>query len=158
MNDRGLSLAEVLTVISMVGVLTAISIPPFIAFKSRSLIIGSANRLTTDMQLARNKALNSGDYVAVMFQQRSYYIFVDNGAGGGKAGDYKINGDEVIMVKRAILPLLSMRTSFTGKRYRFKTFGRIKPGSVIFTNGTGGTVKVIVSAIGRMRTETSFKG
>lgn len=157
MGEKGMSLAEVLTVISIISILSIISIPPYLAYKSRSIIIGCASELVTDMQLARNKALNSGDYVAIIFREAGYYIFVDNGNGGGKAGDYKINGAEQLLLEKEISPILAMKTTFSGRRYRFKTFGRIKPGSVLFDNGTGGTVKVIVSAIGRIRTEVKLK-
>ena len=157
MSEKGMSLAEVLTVICIISVLSVISIPPYLAYKNRSIIIGCANELVCDMQLARNKALNSGDYVAILFRDDGYYIFVDNGDGGGKAGDYIINGGEQILLDKEISPLLAMSTTFSARRYRFKTFGRIKPGSVTFDNGTGGRVKVIVSAIGRIRTEVKFE-
>ena len=157
MNRNGMTLTEVLTVISIVAVLTAIAIPPYLSFRTRSIIIGSANRLVTDMQLARSKALNTGDYVALIFGSDSYYIFVDNGLDGGRPGDYKINGREHVLIKRQISSPLTMKTTFSGKRYRFKTFGRIKPGSVTFHHSMGGTVKVIVSAIGRIRMEIDLK-
>jgi Tfp pilus assembly protein FimT len=157
MGDKGISLAEVLTVICIVSVLSIMSIPPYLAYRNKSVIIGCANELAADMQLARNKALNSGDYVAILFRDNGYYIFVDNGDEGGKAGDYIINGGEQVLLSKEISPLLAMNTTFSARRYRFKTFGRIKPGSVTLDNGTGGRVKVIVSAIGRIRTEVKFE-
>ena len=157
MNRRGMTLTEVLTVICIAAVLTAIAIPPYLSFRKRSIIIGSANRLITDMQLARSKALKTGEYVAVIFESDHYFIFVDNGQAGGKPGDYTVNGSEQVLIKRQISPLLNMTTTFSGSRYRFKTFGRIKPGSVTFNNGTGGKVRVIVSAIGRMRMEIALE-
>lgn len=157
MDNKGMSLAEMLTVISIISILSICSIPPYLAYRNRSIIIGCANELVADMQLARNKALNSGDYVAIIFNDNGYYIFVDNGEEGGRAGDYIINGGEKVLLSKDISPLLAMKTTFSARRYRFKTFGRIKPGSVTLDNGSGGRVKVIVSAIGRIRTEVTFK-
>ena len=157
MGNKGISLTEVLTVISIISILSIMSIPPYLAYRNRSVIIGSANELAADMQLARNKALNSGDYVAIIFKDNGYYIFVDNGEEGGRAGDYIINGGEQVLLTKEISPLLAMNTTFSSRRHRFKTFGRIKPGSVTLDNGTGGRVRVIVSAIGRIRTEIKFE-
>lgn len=81
--QRGYSLAELMTVVAIIGVLSLVSIPSFVSY-SRSLKIRSATRqFNSDLRAARARAITKSNPVAVSFAPGANPTFA-------RRGEYRI--------------------------------------------------------------------
>lgn len=94
MNNRkdrqaGYSLAEMLTVVAIVGTLALVTVPAFINFYQSNKMKASMRSFTTDLRGARQRAITRGRQVAVMYEvtatgapqanyKRTYWMFEGN--------------------------------------------------------------------------------
>ncbi len=93
----GFTLIELMVVIVILGILVGIGIPTSRRFLPRARLRGANQALTSDLMLARQKALSENAPYVVRLRYpdtTSYTVFCDNGAGGGIAGDRRQNGTE----------------------------------------------------------------
>ena len=153
MRSRGISLIEVVTVISIISISTLVAIPPLLSWKKNAELRGTAAKLTNSLQLARNHALINREYVVTKFNQKNYQIFVDNGDGGAAPGDWARSGDEKMLCSYQHPPGVSISTTFPSERFRFKGFGRNQPGSIVLRGANGSQVRIVVNVLGRIRAE-----
>lgn len=64
-SNRGLTLIEMLVVISLIAILGALATPSLTGLLNRSRIAGEINRLVGDLQFARSEAIKRGQPVTV---------------------------------------------------------------------------------------------
>ncbi len=113
--QRGLSLVELLTVVTLLGVITAVSLPSFRAMNESSQTVATTNALIGAMQLARSEAAKRGQTVSICAAaageeshtclsgdstswEHGWLVFVDAQGSRGKIDQ----GDQVLrMVARA---------------------------------------------------------
>ena len=92
----------------------------------------AVNSLMGDIEMAKVRAIRENDFVAIQFQPTGYTMFLDNGEGGGTAGDWLQNGSEALVRYRempaGVLVDLSAMT-LANNRVRFN--GRGLPPEVI---------------------------
>lgn len=166
MKDDGLSLMELLVVITLLGILAAIAIPSFSHWMPDIRLRGSARDLKSDMELAKLMAIRQNAHVALTFNTANdlYTVFLDNGAGaGGVARDLIQNGTEATIKSVTMAADVDMyEASFAGGVPRFRFDARGLP------NGTGGHaymrntknnyIGVRVNMVGRVQIESSADG
>jgi type IV fimbrial biogenesis protein FimT len=104
LNNTGFSLAEVLTVIGLIAIISAIAIPNYIAMLPDYRLKDAARTLFSSMQKAKLEAVKRNTNVAISFSvaSGSYEVFVDDGAGGGTSGDATKNGAETTLIQRTL--------------------------------------------------------
>ena len=153
MGSRGFSLVEAVIVLSIISIVTLVAAPPFLSWKRNAEIRGAAAQLTTSLQLARNYALINQEYVVIRFGSKQYRIFVDNGNGGANPGDWLRSGEEKLLCLHGQPSGVELSTSFPHDKFRFKGFGRNRPGTVTMSSSNGRTIKIIVNVLGRVRAE-----
>lgn len=99
---RGFTLTEILTVVAIVGLLSAIAVPRFMASMGESQLEADCNRLFADLQWAKTQAPNqssgmtrSGTRIFVVFDtlHRSWTVYRDN-------GDSTFNASQETQIKR----------------------------------------------------------
>jgi len=78
-NNAGFSLAELMTVIAIIAILSAIAVPNMIGWRERAKIRGAAENLRGDLQWAKIRAIRDHDDVSVLFGTDRYEI--NNAAG-----------------------------------------------------------------------------
>jgi prepilin-type N-terminal cleavage/methylation domain-containing protein len=131
MKKDGFTLIELLVVILLLGILTAIAIPGFGRWAPDIRLNGAVRDLTSDMALAKLRAIRENADVAFNFNtgSNSYTIFVDSD------GDLTPSGSEVVL-KTVSMPsdVTMYAASFPGGVPRFRFDNRGLP------NGTGGHV------------------
>lgn len=155
-KDHGFTLIEILVVIGMVGILTAIAIPNMIDWREQRKLQGAANNLVADMQLARIVAVREASEVSIVFfpATNAYRIFVDPGGDGNEdAGDRLLRNVTMpagFTMAAAFVtdPLKKDRTWFTSK-------GRPprapQDSHVQLTNSAGQDLWITMSMIGRLQ-------
>ena len=66
-DRRGFSLAEILVAIVVFGILAAIAVPQFIAFRPTNRLNGAARQIYSELMWARSKAVNENSAYVVTF-------------------------------------------------------------------------------------------
>lgn len=85
-REHGYSIAEMLTVVTIIGLLALASVPAFITFRSAGKMRNSVRTFTTDLRGARQRAITTAHQVLVTYgetatgatpanYQRTYYFF-----------------------------------------------------------------------------------
>ncbi|WP_027358299.1 GspH/FimT family pseudopilin [Desulforegula conservatrix] len=106
-NESGFSLFELMVVIAIIGILSAIAIPNFIAWRNNASLKGAAFNLKSDLEMAKMRAIRGGSNVAVLFDDNGYVIFQDI------AGDYENNGADSVIATR-VLNNITITRAFLG--------------------------------------------
>jgi type IV fimbrial biogenesis protein FimT len=86
---RGFSIGELMTVVSLVGILTAVGIPSFLSFQPSMRLNGAAREVLSRLNWARANAVqNNNTSVVTFLNDHSFQIFNDaNGNGSADANE-----------------------------------------------------------------------
>lgn len=148
---------EVMTVIGIVGILAAIAIPSYIGMLPKIRLKTSSRDLYSNMQKAKMEAIKRNREVAISFDvpNSSYTVFIDDGNGGGNAGDSTQNGTEQTLATGRMLAGVTILNAAFGATVppaaSFKPQGLPKnQGSVTIQNSTK-TYTVTVTSAGAIR-------
>jgi type IV fimbrial biogenesis protein FimT len=86
---HGFSIAELMTVVSLIGILAAIGIPSFLSFQPSMRLNGAAREVLSRLMWARANAVqNNNTSVVTFLSDHSFQIFNDaNGNGSADANE-----------------------------------------------------------------------
>lgn len=149
-KDAGFTLIELVIVIAVIGILAAIVIPNFLAYREASRIRGAASNLRADFEMAKLRAIKENAMVAMEFNAGSYRVFVDLNDNDA------LDAGERILSNPTYPPGVTMSaTTFPGNRMEFNSRGvpNGNAGTVSLVNTSGDQIDVIVSTFGRIRTQ-----
>jgi type IV fimbrial biogenesis protein FimT len=99
----GFTLVELMVVIAIGMIISAIALPNFISWISRNRLGSVITTLSSDFERGRIRAIRENSFVVTQFTDTGYEMFIDNGTGGGTASDGVRNGAEVV-IQRRIFP------------------------------------------------------
>ena len=172
-KNLGFTLIEALVVVTIIGILAALTVPAFTKMLERNRVKGAAESMFNDLQLARTEAIKRNQEIAVQFSGAGpttnwcYGLRVDDGTAcdctetdATAADACQIDG--VLRVTRsADYPDVSFQTNLTGARTEFEP--RQGLANVAGTNRLvlkADQLRVIVSTIGRVKicTATGMPG
>lgn len=133
-RKSGFTTFELAMVLAIMAIIAAFVMPPYLHWLKTYRLKGAANNMISDIEMAKTRAIRENDFVAILFQPTDYSMFIDNGEGGGTAGDWVRNGAEVLVRYRempsgVLIDIGAM--TLTDKRVRFN--GRGMPPEV-FSN------------------------
>ena len=74
-GQHGLTLIEVMIALGILGVIAALALPSFEAFRDRERVKGVANNLVADMQFARSEAVQRSRRVTVSFTTGTHWCY-----------------------------------------------------------------------------------
>ncbi|MBI5580889.1 MAG: prepilin-type N-terminal cleavage/methylation domain-containing protein [Deltaproteobacteria bacterium] len=125
-RNSGFTVYELVVTIAVVAVLAAIATPSFLSWLPAHRLRGASINLMADMEMAKVRAIRENAFVAVQFGVDNYRIFVDDGSGGGVAGDWIQNGSERLVMNRALpagvtIPFAEL--TLVNQRVRFSSRG-----------------------------------
>lgn len=141
---------ELMTVIAISAILSAIAIPNFFAWRESSKLSSATRELVSDLTVARMQAISVSESVKVMFFSNGYTVFIDEN------DDDVVDADEEILSDKHYPPGVAMNAdTFPGDKAIFARTGIVSPaGSIVLDKGSGTRMRVIVSVAGRIRVET----
>ena len=145
---EGFTFIELVMVISILFIVSAIATPSILRWRSGAKLRGAAGNLKGDMELAKLKAIQVNDTVVVHFTENGYKVFKDDGPPSGlyEAGE-DLYGDRTLP---AGVKIDLGKTNFDDGSARFKGRGTADPGSAFLVNDKGTEKKVTVSGLGRI--------
>ena len=141
-SNNGFTIYELVIIIAIILVLSSIGTPSFLTWRSNAKIRDAVSSLRVDLEMAKLRAMQENEYVAVLFYSNKYTVFIDDGEGAsGVAENWIPDGDEKIIQNRGLPTGVSIdlaNTTFAGNRTRFNGRGYIgNQGVVKIVNNTG---------------------
>ena len=125
LDNNAFTILELAVAIAIATILAGFALPSMINWQNSSRLRGAAVNLVGDLEMAKLRAIRENSPVVAQFSAEGYTIFVDNGAGGGTAGDWVRNGEESLVQERRLptgvtvdldgLTLADDRLRFNGK-------------------------------------------
>jgi type IV fimbrial biogenesis protein FimT len=158
-RHRGFSFLEVLVVIAILAIVSAIVAPNIINWRSGIKLRGAINNLKGDFEMAKSRAIRENSWVTINFNPNSlgYQVWLDNGAGGaGVANDGIRNGSEALLRDRGMPSGITIDLAQTGfgtlgDQTRFNSRGHCTAaGSTLLRNDKGESLRLTVSPLGQL--------
>jgi prepilin-type N-terminal cleavage/methylation domain-containing protein len=150
-KDKGFTLVEVMVVIAIIGIVSAIAIPNFYSYAAGMKLRSASRDLLSTLQNTRMKAIRQNTRWAVKFNGATSYQVIDCGIDNtcGTGDDDDIGAH--IKAPTPISPGVSMSQNFAGNQVIFNSEGTCNAGRVDITNASSGTSSVEVAISGRIR-------
>jgi type IV fimbrial biogenesis protein FimT len=151
-NKSGFSLIELLMVIAVIAVVSAVMVPSIISWRNGAKLRGAAGNLKADLEMAKVNAIKQNNFVAVKFNGNAYEVFVD------MSGDGNRDADEPLLKTRTlpagvIFDFSHEDWTFLGNVTRFNGRGTADNGTAVLTNVQGQERHIKISPLGRIRVE-----
>jgi prepilin-type N-terminal cleavage/methylation domain-containing protein len=147
-KNKGFTLLEMMVVIAITAIVSAIAIPNFISVAAGMKIRSASRDLCSTLRQARMNAIRTNTRWAVQFNVADApppnYIVIDCGP-NNTCGD----GDDVKKLLTPIPPGVTMNQTFAGNQAVFNTDGTSISGTTTLTNSKG-TSNVVVATTGRI--------
>jgi prepilin-type N-terminal cleavage/methylation domain-containing protein len=158
-RDSGFTAFEVAITLAIVAVLATAVMPSFLKWLQGHRLRGAAINLVADLEMAKVRAIREGSFVAIQFATDNYTVFIDNGVGGGTAGDMIRNGAESLVQYRPLpvgVQVVLADVTLADNRMRFNSRGvapdLVGEASVPLANLTG-RKDVRINRLGSLRTQ-----
>ncbi len=99
-RQQGFSLMELCVAVAIAAIIAAIAIPALLGARERYRLRASATDVLSVIKRAQTEAVRRGAKVKLLFNavNGTCTVFVDDGSGGGVAGDSIPNGTETVSV------------------------------------------------------------
>lgn len=151
-NKNGFTLLELITVIAIIGILSAIAIPSFSAWNKHARLRSATQDLMADLSMARMRAIQSGENVNVSFSLTGYVVFIDE----NDNGTWQPSDDTPLRNKDYPQSVTMTGTTFAGSNIVFEPTGNVQDDdgilnsneSVTLGRGDGDTMTVKINGVG----------
>ena len=157
-RQHGFSLMELMIIIAIIGILSAIAIPNILSYRHNARLRGAANEMLSTFRKAQTVAVKRNFNTGLVFDAAAgtTTVYLDNGEGGGTANDSLKHADEPI-VEVYSLPAGCKLTGdpFNGGKTGFSPRGLpLKVGTVeVHSTSTSAKIayEIVLSLAGRTR-------
>jgi type II secretion system protein H len=146
-KSRGFSILELLVVLAVIAVVSAIVTPNIISWHSRAKLRGAAGNLKGDLEMSKARAVRERSPVTVTFLATRYQVaFTDKDGNLTTLRDRKLPGGVRVDLDNTSFGSMGEKTEFNGR-------GLPQAGSALLINKKGEQKKIVVSPLGRIRIE-----
>ena len=143
----GFSLFELLIVIAVIAVVSAIVTPNIISWRNGAKLRGAADNVRGDLQMSKVTAVRERSPVTITFSATNYQVtFTD------KDGNARILRNRQLPAGVRV-DLGSTGFGAMGDKTQFNSRGLPVAGSAVLVNTKGDQKNIIVSTLGRIRIE-----
>jgi type IV fimbrial biogenesis protein FimT len=155
-KESGFTLIEVMIVIAVFGIMSAIAIPSFMSLLPGMRLNGSARDIFVTMNLTRMKAVAQNTIGVIIFDpsNNSFTAWLDDGPAGN---NWSLDSTDTSIKSGSTETGVSITgTTFPSHTFGFNSRGlpAVTPGTytVTLTNSDGDTQQVQVNALGAIKT------
>ena len=149
LKNAGFTVWEVLVVMAIIAILSAIAIPNLVGWRERARIKGIFENLRGDLQWAKTRAIRDHEEVAVVFDYGWYEI---NDAAGVTMRSRQLSAGFVIDLGASTIP--ADPSDGTRLMARFDTRGRCPDDGLLVLKSPGGEQRQIsINPLGQIRQE-----
>ena len=157
MNKKGFTVIELTIVLSIIGIMSVIAIPNYLAWLPTHELKTSVRHIYDDMNMAKFRAIKSNTVAVVNFSipNDTYTVFLDS------SGNWALDSTETIISTGTLGKDVDITGStFTSHTYGFNNRGMSAsdPGQVQLTNGSGLLMGVRVNVAGGISIISSTDG
>ena len=151
-KKSGFSAMELLMVLAVIAVVSAITVPSIISWRNGAKLRGAAGNLKGDLEMAKVNAIKHNNFVAVKFNAGAYEVFVDT------SGDGARDAGEALLKNRSlpagvVFDFTHPQWTFAGNVTKFNGRGTADNGRAILTNGQGQERHIRISPLGRIQVD-----
>jgi len=126
-KNSGITALELATTIAIVAVIAALIMPPYLKWNRARRLEGAVINLTTDLEMAKMRAIRENSFVVVEFNTDRYTMFLDTGDGMGGLPNWNQDADEQQIFNRKMptgvqidtgnlsFPVVNVKTRFNSR-------------------------------------------
>lgn len=144
-NGKGFTLLELLIVIMLIGIISAIALPGFQGWMVKSRLNGAARQVMTELMETRSKAVSQNNRFRVFFINNHQYTILDDRNNNNSA-----DTGEPTLTRDIEGDYFDVRFTATANPI-FYPRGTAFGTTVTLSNGAGGTKTITVSTAGRVK-------
>lgn len=152
-NHNGFSLTESFVSLLIISVLACFSYPAFDGWKKNSEMRNEVYTFVSILNRAKIEAIKANSFAVIKMQQSGYEVFLDDGNGGGTAGDWVKQAGEREVVRIQLPESITLRSNFTQDRTRFNGRFGVAAGHMILEQKNSQKMKIVINTTGRIRIE-----
>jgi type IV fimbrial biogenesis protein FimT len=146
-KNGGFSLFELLIVIAVIAVVSAIVTPNIISWRNNAKLRGAAGIVKGDLEMSKARAVRERSPVTVTFTATNYQVSYTDKDGNTRT----LRNRQLPAGVRVDLGSTSFGTM--GDKTQFNSRGLPVAGSAVLVNTKGDQKNIIVSTLGRIRIE-----
>ncbi len=148
----GFSILELLIVIAVIAVVSAIVTPNIISWRSSARFRGAVDNLRGDLQMAKVKAVKENDIVTIFFSPTGYTVILD------RVNLWNHDPGEPVLRSRQLpagvyIDMENTNFGSVGDKTRFNSRGNSVAGSAVLHNASGAQKRIVVTSVGQIRVE-----
>ena len=99
-KNSGFTALELATTIAILAVIAALTLPPYLRWNRTRRLEGAVVNLTSDLEMAKLRAIRENAFVVVQFGADSYSMFLDTGDGVGGPPNWSQDSGERQILNR----------------------------------------------------------
>jgi len=99
-KNSGFTALELATTIAILAVIAAMVMPPYLRWNRARRLEGAVVNLTSDLEMAKVRAIRENAFVVVQFGANSYTMFLDSGDGVGGPPNWNQDSGERQILNR----------------------------------------------------------
>jgi prepilin-type N-terminal cleavage/methylation domain-containing protein len=154
-KNSGFTAYELAVTIAIISVIAALTLPPYLKWWRASRLQSAVSNMTTDLEMAKTRAIRENASVVIEFYSGSYTIFVDNNK------DWNPNNGEDIVLNRSLpagvfvdtasleFPTVNDKIRFNGRGIPFEIVSEEE----IQVNQAGNNRKITINRLGNINVQ-----